>query len=83
MNGNEIIKFVQDNARFIDYDDEPYAILWKSESFWGESPRDLVEQILEFENEWKTFFKKDWLGVDIITSYDKVKSYSTITHNQK
>ena len=50
MNENEIIEYVQENARFIDYDDEPYAVEWKSESLWGESPRDLVEQILEFEN---------------------------------
>lgn len=50
MNENQIIEYVQENARFIDYGDEPYAVEWKSESFWGESPRDLVKQILEFEN---------------------------------
>ena len=51
MNENEIIKFVQDNAIFTDYEGEPYAITYALEPFWGESPRDLVEQILEFENE--------------------------------
>ena len=49
MNEDKIIEYVQENARFIDYDDEPYAVERKSESFWGESPRDLVEQILVFE----------------------------------
>jgi len=49
MNLDEIIEYVQENAKYLDYDDEPYAINYKSESFWGESPRDLVNQIIQYE----------------------------------
>jgi hypothetical protein len=49
MNTDEIIEYVQENAKYLDYDDEPYAINYKSESFWGESPRDLVNQIIRYE----------------------------------
>lgn len=51
MSEDQVIQYVQDNARFIDYDDEPYAITYKSEPFWSESPRGLVEQILEYLKE--------------------------------
>jgi hypothetical protein len=51
-----IIKYVQENARYIggegglsECDEEPYAIFYKGEPYWGESPRDLVLQIMEEE----------------------------------
>lgn len=49
MNLDEIIEYVQENARYLDYEDEPYAINYKLESFWGESPKDLVNQIFQYE----------------------------------
>ena len=46
MTQEEIVEFVQNNARYYNDDSfEPYAVLFQGESFWGESPRDLVEQI--------------------------------------
>lgn len=56
-NEDQIIQYVQNNARFTDYGDKPYSVSYKYmsgesfclESFWSESPRGLVEQILEFK----------------------------------
>jgi hypothetical protein len=51
MTQEEIVEFVQNNARYYNDDSfEPYAVLFQGESFWGESPRDLVEQISETLN---------------------------------
>ncbi len=51
MTENEVVEYVQNNARYYrDDSDEPYAVHYDGEPFWGESPRDLVEQILDFVN---------------------------------
>ena len=50
MTENEIVEYVQNNTRYLGEQDEPYAVLFQGESFWGESPRDLVEQILDIVN---------------------------------
>jgi hypothetical protein len=51
MTHEEIVEFVQNNARYYDDDSfEPYAVIFQGEPFWGESPRDLVEQILDIVN---------------------------------
>ena len=48
MNLDEIVEYVQESARYLNYEDEPYAINYKLESFWGESPKDLVDQIFQY-----------------------------------
>ena len=51
MTHEEIVEFVQNNARYYDDDSfEPYAVIFQGEPFWGGSPRDLVEQISETLN---------------------------------
>lgn len=51
MTHEEIIEFVQNNARYYNDDSfEPYAVIFQGEPFWGESPRDLVNQISETLN---------------------------------
>ena len=51
MTENEVVEYVQTNARYYNDDSfEPYAVLFQGESFWGESPRDLVDQILDIVN---------------------------------
>ena len=51
MTENEAVEYVKNNARYYrDDSDEPYAVYYDGEPFWGESPRDLVEQILDFVN---------------------------------
>ena len=46
MTQQEIIEFVQNNARYYNDDSfEPYAVIFQGEPFWGESPQDLVKQI--------------------------------------
>lgn len=49
MNENEIIEFVQEKATYTGYEGEPYAVTYALETFWGESPRDLVNQIIQYE----------------------------------
>jgi hypothetical protein len=51
MTENEAVEYVQNNARYYRDDAfEPYAVYYEGKPFWGESPRDLVEQILDIVN---------------------------------
>jgi hypothetical protein len=51
MTHEEIIEFVQNNARYYDDDSfEPYAVIFQGKPFWGESPHNLVKQISETLN---------------------------------
>ena len=50
MSEEEIVKVVQENAKYYSDIDEPYSIDWNGEPLFAESPRDLVEQIIEIEN---------------------------------
>lgn len=50
MNESEIVEYVQNNARYHQEMDEPYAVLFHGKPFWAESPRNLVEQILDIVN---------------------------------
>ena len=50
MTENEIVEYVQNNARYYGDMDEPYSVYFEGEPLWGESPRDLVEQILNIVN---------------------------------
>ena len=50
MTENEVVEYVQTNARYHGEQDEPYALYFEGEPLWAESPRDLVEQILDIVN---------------------------------
>lgn len=48
MTHEEIVEFVQNNARY--YDDgslEPYAVMYEGKFIWAESPGNLVTNLLE------------------------------------
>lgn len=47
MTEKELIEYVQENARYHEGQDEPYAITYLGEPYWDESPRGLVLQIME------------------------------------
>ena len=52
MTKNEAIEFVQNNARY--YDDgsfEPYAVMYEGKFIWADSPRNLVERVMNNVNE--------------------------------
>ncbi len=51
MSENEAIEFVQNNARY--YDDgsfEPYAVMYEGKFIWADSPRNLVERVMNNVN---------------------------------
>jgi len=51
MTKNEAIEFVQNNARY--YDDgsfEPYAVMYEGKFIWADSPRNLVERVMNNVN---------------------------------
>ena len=51
MTENEAIEFVQNNARY--YDDgsfEPYAVMYEGKFIWADSPRNLVERVMNNVN---------------------------------
>ena len=50
MTENEIVEYVQNNARYYGDVDEPYSVYFEGEPLWGESPRELVEQIMDIVN---------------------------------
>ena len=50
MNESEIVEYVQNNARYHQEMDEPYAVMYEGKFIWGESPRNLVEQIMNTVN---------------------------------
>ena len=52
MTQEEIVEFVQNNARYYgDDSSEPYAVLFEGNFIFGESPRDLVVQLSNKINE--------------------------------
>jgi hypothetical protein len=50
MTENEIVEYVQNNARYHSQIDMPYAVYWNARPLFGDAPRDLVEQILDIVN---------------------------------
>ena len=51
MTHEEIVEFVQNNARYYNDDSfEPYSVIFQGKPFWGESPHNLVKQISETLN---------------------------------
>lgn len=53
MSEEEIVKVVQENAKYYCDIDEPYSIEWNGKPLFADSPRDLVKQIIEIENKKK------------------------------
>ena len=53
MSEEEIVKVVQENAKYYCDIDEPYSIGWNGKPLFADSPRDLVKQIIEIENKKK------------------------------
>ena len=53
MSEEEIVKVVQENAKYYSDIDEPYSIDWNGEPLFADSLRDLVKQIIEIENKEK------------------------------
>jgi hypothetical protein len=50
MTENEIVEYVQTNARYHSQIDMPYAVYFNNRPLFGDDPRDLVEQILDIVN---------------------------------
>ena len=47
MTQEEIVEFVQNNARYYDDDSfEPYAVMYEGKFIWADSPRNLVEKLM-------------------------------------
>ena len=53
MSEEEIVKVVQENAKYYSNIDKPYSIGWNGKPLFADSPRDLVKQIIEIENKEK------------------------------
>jgi len=53
MSEEEIVKVVQNNARYYSDIDKPYSIGWNGKPLFADSPRNLVKQIIEIENKRK------------------------------
>jgi len=51
MNESEIVEYVENNARYYNDDSfEPYAVMYEGKFICGESPRNLVEQLMNIVN---------------------------------
>tara|TARA_B100000676_G_C17970961_1_gene783266 strand:- start:634 stop:822 length:189 start_codon:yes stop_codon:yes gene_type:complete len=50
MTENEVVEYVQTNARYHSQIDMPYAVYFNGRPLFGNDPRDLVEQILDIVN---------------------------------
>ena len=55
-----IIEHVQEHSKYFGSSlKEPYAVIWKEESFWAASPKELVKLIVEHEEKEETLLRKE------------------------